>query len=112
MRHNRKMVEPSEYELAAWRSIQRFKGRPLSRVMKSAGDQVAIGASELGKRATNFLESHPKAQSAVSRGQDIATGSSKVIGAAARKAAAGLPDGMVDWSGAALASIRNTGGRV
>jgi hypothetical protein len=106
------MTEPSDYEIVAWRNIQRFKGRPLSRVMRSAGDQVAMGASEVGERAANFLENHPKAQSVVARGRELAVGSSRAIGAGARKAAAGVPDGMVDWSGAALASMRNTGGRI
>ncbi len=106
------MTEPSEYELAAWQSIQRFKARPLSRLMRSAGEQVATGASKLGNRATRFLENRPGAQAAVSRGQDIVGKGAQTIGTGARKAAGSIPDGMVDWSGAALGSMRQTVGRL
>ena len=106
------MADPSDYELAAWRDIQRFKGRPLSRAMRNAGEQVAVGAAELGKRATKYLENHPRTQSAVSRGQGIVANGTDAIGAGARKAAAALPDGVADWSGASVESMRRTVGRV
>lgn len=106
------MTEPSEYELAAWRDIQRFKGRPLSQAVRNAGEQVANGAAELGKRATQYLESRPGAQAAVSRGQEIVGRGAQAIGAGARKAADSLPVVMVDWSGAAFGSMRKTVGRV
>jgi hypothetical protein len=106
------MAEPSDYEFAAWRDIQRFKGRPLSRGMRSAGEQVAIGGAELGKRATKYLENHPRAQSAVSRGQEIVAKGAHAVGTGAHGAADALPDGIVDWSRAALGSIRQTVGRV
>jgi hypothetical protein len=44
------MADPSDYELRAWRDIQRFEGRRLSRMMGNASEKVAIGAAELGKR--------------------------------------------------------------
>jgi hypothetical protein len=100
------MTEPSEYELAAWRDIQRFKGRPLSRMMRSASEQVAGGAAKIGDRATEYLENHPGAQSAVSRGQEIVAKGSQAVGAGARKAADALPDGMSDWSSAAFKSMQ------
>ena len=106
------MTEPSEYELAAWRDIQRFKGRPLSQAVRSAGEQVANGAAELGKRATHYLENRPGAQAAVSRGQEIVGKGAQAIGTGARKAADSIPAGMVDWSGAAFGSMRKTVGRV
>ncbi|MFI7014500.1 hypothetical protein [Streptomyces sp. NPDC050164] len=62
---------PSDYEFAAWQSIQQFKGRPLSRAMSNAGEHVTNGVAALGKRAAKQLENHPRAQSAVSRGQDL-----------------------------------------
>ncbi|MEU6330771.1 EcsC family protein [Streptomyces sp. NPDC047049] len=102
------MADPSDYELAAWRDIQRFKGRPLSRVMRNTGEQVATGAAELGKRAAKYLENHPWAQSAVSRGQEIAVKGAHKVSAGARGAADALPD----WSGAAFQSMRQTAGRV
>lgn len=106
------MTEPSEYELAAWQDIQRFKGRPLSQMMRNAGEQVATGAVKLGNRATQYLENRPGAQAAVSRGQDIVGKGTHAIGAGARKAAGSIPVGMVDWSGSALGSMRQTVGRV
>lgn len=106
------MTEPSEYELAAWRDIQRFKGRPLSQAVRNAGEQVANGAAKLGKRATQYLENRPGAQTAVSRGQEIVGKGAHAIGTGARKAAGSLPDGVVDWSGAAFGSMRKTVGRV
>ncbi|MFD6968552.1 EcsC family protein [Streptomyces sp. NPDC059979] len=102
------MVNPSDYELAAWRDIQRFKGRPLSRAMRSAGEQVATGAAELGKRATKYLENHPRAQSVVSRGQEMAAKGAGKVSAGARGATGALPE----WSGTAFQSVRQTVGRV
>lgn len=74
------MTEPSTYELDAWRNIQQFEGRALSRVMRDAGEQVATGAAEVGKRATKYLENHPGAQTAVSRGQEAVAKGARVIG--------------------------------
>jgi len=105
------MTEPSEYELAAWHDIERFKGRPLSRVAKGAGQQVSIGAEELSKRAGKYLEEHPSAKSAVSRGQAGVAKAARAIGDGARKAADAVPSGLTDWSGAAIESVRKTVGR-
>jgi hypothetical protein len=105
------MTEPSDYELDAWRNIQRFKGRPLSQAMRNAGEQVAVGAEELGKRATQYLENHPGAQSAVSRGQEIVAKSAHAAGAGARKAKDAMPDVISGWGGAAFGSMRQTAGR-
>ncbi|MEE1805364.1 EcsC family protein [Streptomyces sp. BE133] len=98
---------PSDYELEAWRAVQQFKGRPLSRAMRNAGEQVANGVSELGKRATKQLENHPRAKSALSRGQEVVAKGAKKVGAGARGAADALPD----WSGTAAQSLRKTVGR-
>lgn len=106
------MTNPSDYELAAWRDIQRFKGRPLSRAMRNAGEQLAVGVGKVGQRATKYLENHPEAQSVVSRGQEIVADGAQAISAGARKTAAVLPDGVTDWSGAAFGSIRQTVGQV
>lgn len=111
-RYTHVMNKPSDYELEAWRDIQRFKARPLSQAMRNAGEQVAKGAAEVGKRATRQLEIHPGAQSAISRGQKVVAKGARAIGAGAQKTADALPDGMVDWSGAALESMRQTVGRV
>ncbi|MFC5212990.1 EcsC family protein [Streptomyces coerulescens] len=99
---------PSDYELDAWRAIQRFKGRPLSRAIRNAGERAANGVAELGKRAAKQLENHPRAKSAVSRGQEIVAKGTHKVGAGARSAADALPD----WSGTAVQSVRRTVGRV
>ena len=100
------MAQPSDYELDAWRSTQRFTGRPLSRVMRKANEQVAVGAAKIGRRAAQHLESHPAARSAVSRGQQLVARGAHAIGAGARKAADALPEGVADWRGAALGSVQ------
>ncbi|MCX5229259.1 EcsC family protein [Streptomyces sp. NPDC006553] len=99
---------PSEYELEAWRAIQEFKGRPLSRTMRNAGEAVGNGVAELGRRASKQLENHPRARSAVSRGQEFASKGAQKVGAGAR----GVADAMPDWGGTAVQSIRKTVGRV
>ncbi|ALO96790.1 serine/arginine repetitive matrix protein 2 [Streptomyces hygroscopicus subsp. limoneus] len=99
---------PSDYELEAWRAIQQFRGRPLSRAMANAGEQVANGVGKLGKRVAKQLEHHPRAQSVVSRGQQAVVKGAQKVGAGARGAADALPD----WSGTAVQSIRQTLGRV
>src|SRR6478752_7288722 len=106
------MTEPSVYELEAWQNIQRFQGRPLSQVIRNAGEQMANGAEKLGERATQYLEERPGAQAAVARGQEMVSKSAHAIGAGARKAADAIPDGIADWSGAAFTSMRQSVARV
>lgn len=102
------MGEPSEYELAAWREIQAFKGRPLSREMRNFSDKVAGRASGVGDRASKYLEGHPRAQSALTRSQQVAAKGGRAVGNGARKASDALPD----WGSTALGSARKTVGRV
>ncbi|MGP9786684.1 EcsC family protein [Glutamicibacter sp. 287] len=106
------MTEPSEYELAAWRDIQRFKGRPLSQMIRNVGEKASTGAAKLGNRATQYLENRPGAQAAVSHGQDFVGKGANAIGTGARKAAGAIPDGLADWSGSAFGSMRKTVARV
>jgi hypothetical protein len=107
-----RMADPSDYELRAWRDTQRFTGRPLSRVMGNASGQVATGAAEISRRATKYLENHPRAQSAVSQGQNVVAGGTHAIGSGARKAAGSISGGMTGWSGPAVESMRRTAGRL
>lgn len=102
------MGTPSDYELKAWRDIQGFKSRPLSRAMRNASVQVVSGTAGLGRRASKYLEKHPRAQSAVSRGQAVAANGSDALSAQARKAADALPD----WSDTAYYSVQRMVGRV
>ncbi|MFE6735994.1 EcsC family protein [Microbacterium sp. NPDC057650] len=106
------MAEPSEYELAAWRDVQRFKGRPLSRVMHGAGEQITLGLSAVGAQSSRFLDNHPKTHSAVAKGQGAVVKTAQVVGAGAKKAVSAIPDGVTDWSGAAFDSMRRSVGRV
>ncbi|MEV5811330.1 EcsC family protein [Streptomyces mutabilis] len=100
--------KPSTYELEVWESIQRYRGRPLSQAMQNAGEHVANGVAQLGKRAAKQLEKHPRAASAVSRGQEfVAKGASKA-GEKARNAAEHMPE----WGGTAVQSVRKTVGKV
>jgi hypothetical protein len=84
---------------------------PLSRMMGNASGQVAIGAAELSKRATKYLENYPRTQLAVSRGQEVVAKGTRAVGSGARRAVDTLPDGMTGWSGAALESMRRTAGQ-
>ncbi|CEG92744.1 EcsC family protein [Propionibacterium freudenreichii] len=95
---------PSEYELEAWEAIQRFKGRPLSQGMRWAGDKAADGFAALVDNADKFLDSHPKAQSAVSRGKEVAAKGAKAIGPGFRTAASALPD----WSGEGIEATKRS----
>ncbi|MFD7876916.1 EcsC family protein [Streptomyces sp. NPDC059766] len=99
---------PSDYELQAWRAVQEFRHRPLSRAMRGAGEHVAQGVAEVGKRATKHLENHPRAKAAVSRGQQFVAKGAHKVGAGARGAADALPN----WSGTAAQSIRRTLARI
>src|ERR1700753_831121 len=99
------MADPSDYELQAWRDIQRFTGRKLSRVVGNASGQVAVGAAEIGKRAAKYLEEDPRAQSAVSQGQGVVAKGTHAVGSGARKAAGTLPSGVTGWGGSGLASV-------
>lgn len=102
------MADPSEYELEAWRSIQRFKGRPLSRVARATGERLTSATARVGERSAAYLEGHPRAQSVVVRGQEVAARGGEALGKGAREVADSLPD----WSETALGSARRVVGRV
>lgn len=106
------MAEPSEYELAAWRDIQRFKGRPLSRVMRGVGEQMVLGMSAIGAQTATYLEKHPNAQSVVAKGQGVAVKTAQAVGTGAKKAVGAIPEGLTDWSGQAFDSMRRSVGRI
>lgn len=105
------MTEPSAYELNAWHNIQQFKGRPLSQAMRNVGEQMANGAAKLGERATEYLESQPRAQAVVVRGQEFAAKSTQTVSATARNVAKAIPDGVSAWGGSALGSVKQAMGK-
>lgn len=102
------MGDPSEYELASWDAIQRFRGRPLSQGMRWVGEKAVIGAAAVGAGTAEFLEEHPKAELVLSRGKELVAKGTRVVGTGLHRAADTLPD----WSGTAFASVRQTLGRV
>ena len=102
------MADPSDYELRAWRDIESVKSRPLSRAMRNAGERAATGVDRVGNRAARYLEKHPRAQSAIERGQEAAAKGGDAVSAGVRRAAEGLPD----WSETAYGSLRRTVGRI
>lgn len=102
------MGDPSDYELAAWEDIQRFRGRPLSQGMRWVGEKAAAGAAAVGADTAEFLEGHPTAELVVSRGKELVAKGARVVETGFHRAADALPD----WSGAAFASVRQTVGRV
>ncbi len=106
------MTEPSEYELDAWKSVQRFRARPFSRMLDGANEQMMGAAAALSKQASRYLEGHPKAQSAVARGQYVVAKGTSFVSSGARKVTDAVPDGVADWSVAAFASLRTTVGRL
>lgn len=102
------MVDPSDYEIAAWNSIQNSRGRPLSRGVRNAGTFVATRATDVSGRAATYLEAHPRARSVISRGQEVAAKGTGALGAGARNASEALPD----WGSAALNSVPRIVGRL
>ncbi|MFT4219634.1 MAG: EcsC family protein [Microbacterium sp.] len=89
------MSEPSEYELEAWRAVQQFKGRPLGRWSRDAGQWVADHATAIGQGVEQSLEKHPRAQAAVKTTQGAVVRTGQAIGTGAKKAAEALPS----WAG-------------
>lgn len=102
------MSQPSSYELDAWREIQEFKGRQVSRRVGAAGQRMSEAAANAGDRASKYLEGRPQALAAVKRGQARASKATRVAGAGAQGVAAIAPD----WVSAAGRSAQRTTGRV
>ena len=102
------MAEPSQYELEAWTDIQAFRGRQVSLHMGEVGQRVSSTTAAVGSRATKYLESHPRAQAAVERGQGVAAKGTQIVGAGAETVGAALPG----WASAAGRSVQRTTGRV
>lgn len=102
------MAEPSQYELEAWSDIQAFKGRQVSLRMGEVGQRVFNTTTAVGSRATKYLENHPRAQTALERGQGAAAKGTQIVSVGARTARAALPG----WASTAGSSVGRTTGRV
>lgn len=106
------MSEPSEYELEAWRSLQNYRGRPLSAGIQDVGQRVAEGARAVGERASEVLERHPTVNAAVGRGKAVARRAGKGVRAAAGKAGDAVPAEVASWTLEAADSVRRTGSKL
>lgn len=106
------VLQPSEYELAAWREIQRFKGRPLSRAAGKVTTSILEGMTSAGRRASKFLEEHPRAEAAVTRGRAAAAKGTRSVREGVRRTVEALPTEVTDWSSEAFDATRRTIGRV
>ena len=102
------MAEPSQYELEAWSDIQAFKGRQVSLRMGEVGQRVFNTTTAVGSRATKYLENHPRAQTALERGQGAAAKGTQIVSVGARTASAALPG----WASTAGSSVGRATGRV
>jgi len=100
--------QPSAYELEAWQHIGQYEHRPASWFGAAAGERVADGIAEAGHRAQQHLADHPRVEQAFSRGQRIVAQGASAAGAAAHWATGALPK----WPGQALASLRQTVGKM
>lgn len=105
------MPEPSKYEADAWVKLQAHKGKPLSATLRDANDKVVQGARDLGSSASAYIANHPKVESAINRGQAIASKGAKTVGATAGKVGAMVPAVAGEWAGAALDSVKKSAAR-
>lgn len=103
------MGEPSQYELDAWRDIEQFQGRVLSRGMATMSSVVGQGAGKIGAGAAKFtdlaktkVEWTPGAKAALERARGLSARSADLAGKAARHAGEALPD----WTGPAGSSMK------
>lgn len=95
------MSKPSEYELAAWGNVQRFKLRPISAVGQQSAGAVKDGF-------TAYIDNHPKAKNALKLGQRVIARTSDKVSKSAKKVTDAVPNDFKDWSGEALSSIQTT----
>lgn len=102
------MADPSEYELAAWNSIQKSNEHPLARVLSKVSQRVSTGAGDLSRNSKEFLAKHPRVQSVVKNGQEKTAKGGEFVSSKARTFADSIPD----WGDAAWYSIRRTTSRV
>lgn len=105
------MAHPSEYELAAWRELQSFEARPLTRLTRAIGDELSQRISTISKASSNFVN-HPKAPPIVGKGRDSVAGAAKAIGRGAKNTVGAIPDSITDWSGPSFSSMRSSISRV
>nr|WP_152274969.1 EcsC family protein [Arthrobacter koreensis] len=98
-------MNPSPYEVDAWRRLQEPKLRPVSKAVKRAGLKAAQSSAGVGKRAAQYFESRPRAQSLVDRGQDAVDKGTRAFQTGIRNAKEVVPEGVTDWSGAVVQSV-------
>ncbi|WP_187358436.1 EcsC family protein [Microbacterium testaceum] len=105
------MPKPSPYEQDAWSILQKHQGKPLSHALNDMSDKLATGATAVGRKAEEFLDSHPRANSAVARGRVVAAKGAAAVSGTARHVAGIVPGGVEDWTGAAAGSVKRAAAR-
>lgn len=95
------MSEPSDYELEAWRGLQQFKGRPLSRWSRGAGQLAADGAKSIGRGVEKSLEKHPRVDGAVKKTQAGLANAGRAVGSDAKRVGEAMPN----WLGEGFDAI-------
>jgi hypothetical protein len=93
------MGKPSEYELAAWGDVLRYKIRPLSAAMQKSSTKVKNGLDD-------YLDSHPVARKTQERGKKVLDKSFQGMSKGAHKVFQAFPADFKDWSGEALSSLQ------
>jgi hypothetical protein len=91
------MADPSTYELDAWATLQQVKSRPLSTATRAIADQVGKGAKAIGRKATEYVDSHPRTKAIVERGGTTAARIGKGVTDGAHKAWEAVPDDAQTW---------------
>lgn len=95
------MATPSDYEIEAWKELQRFKGRPITRVLNNTGEKISSKINDF----SSYIEENPKTSSAVLKAKDSLVNSKNAVGKGLKNAVGILPDQLTDWGGHAANSI-------
>ena len=107
-----RMSEPSEYELNAWQEIQRFRGRPLSHVVRQVGDKVTPIAAAASAHAAQALDDRPRAKAVVAQGKQAVGNGVGALKSGTKKLGEVVPDAVHDWGRTVVGSGRSLVARV
>jgi len=108
------MAEASQYELAAWRDIQAYRGRQVTRRLDQVSQKVSNGTANVAGRATKYIEKSPRARAVLERRRDAAADTSP---SATTPLVPTSSDDLVDvapvgWGVASRDSMLRTAGRI
>lgn len=103
--------ELSEYEQEAWKRVQSYRGRPLTKFGQGVGERVAAGAKAVGEKAEAFLERHPDLHAVTAKGKRALASGAGGIRKGAAKVGELVPDQAVVLGEQVLDSVQKTGAR-